>query len=105
MEHILVKELALDNNLVLLAGTKGLNEIISDENIQRPGLEFAGFFDRTKRKTFRIFSDWTPDQTRRKTMANEMYIDTDYIVTRLYAQRLQGLFLFPWQYQSILSCL
>ena len=45
MEHILVKDLAKDNNLELLAGEKGLNEEISDENIQRPGLEFAGFFE------------------------------------------------------------
>ena len=45
MEHIFVKELAKDNNLILLAGENGLNEKINDENIQRPGLEFAGFFE------------------------------------------------------------
>lgn len=45
MEHILVKDFANDNNLKLLAGKAGLNEVISDENIQRPGLEFAGYFD------------------------------------------------------------
>ncbi|MBR4496136.1 MAG: HPr(Ser) kinase/phosphatase [Acholeplasmatales bacterium] len=45
MEKVYVKDLAKDNNLKLLAGEKGLNEIISDENIQRPGLEFAGFFE------------------------------------------------------------
>ena len=45
MEHILVSDLAKDNNLKLLAGANGLNEEISDENIQRPGLEFAGYFE------------------------------------------------------------
>ncbi len=45
MEHILVSDLAKENNLKLLAGEKGLSEEISDENIQRPGLEFAGYFD------------------------------------------------------------
>ena len=42
---ILVSDLAKDNNLKLIAGEKGLNEEINDENIQRPGLEFAGFFE------------------------------------------------------------
>ncbi len=45
MGRILVKDLAKENNLKLLAGEKGLNREIEDENIQRPGLEFAGFFE------------------------------------------------------------
>lgn len=44
-DFIYVKDLAKDNNLELLAGKKGLNKKIEEDEIQRPGLEFAGFFD------------------------------------------------------------
>ena len=44
-DFLYVKQLAADNNLELLAGKGGLNAKINDENISRPGLEFAGFFD------------------------------------------------------------
>ncbi len=44
-DFLYVKQLAKDNNLELLAGKGGLDAKINDENISRPGLEFAGFFD------------------------------------------------------------
>ena len=42
---VLVKKFALDNNLELLAGKEGLNALIDEDEISRPGLEFTGFFD------------------------------------------------------------
>lgn len=44
-DFIYVKDLAKDNNLELLAGKNGLEAKIEENEIQRPGLEFAGFFD------------------------------------------------------------
>ncbi|MGM9969741.1 MAG: HPr(Ser) kinase/phosphatase [Anaeroplasma sp.] len=45
MESVIVEKMALDNNLELLAGSKGLNAEIAEDMISRPGLEFAGYFD------------------------------------------------------------
>ncbi len=42
---VLVKRLVEDNNLELLAGKNGLNAVIDEDEISRPGLEFTGFFD------------------------------------------------------------
>ena len=44
-KFITVEQLELDNNLKLIAGKEGLNVKISSDEISRPGLEFAGFFD------------------------------------------------------------
>ena len=40
-----IKKLVEDLNLTVLAGRNGFNRELSDQNVQRPGLEFAGFFD------------------------------------------------------------
>ena len=45
MEKILVSKLAKDNNLELLAGKAGLEALIGQFDISRPGLEFNGFFE------------------------------------------------------------
>lgn len=45
MGYILISQFQEDNNLELLAGKGGLNRKIVDEELSRPGLEFAGFFD------------------------------------------------------------
>lgn len=42
---IKIKKLVKDVNLDILAGEDGFDKIIEDPNVQRPGLEFAGFFD------------------------------------------------------------
>lgn len=44
-DFVCVRDLAKDNNLILLAGEPGLDARISEDMISRPGLEFAGFFD------------------------------------------------------------
>ncbi len=44
-DFVLVEKMAIDNNLILLEGEKGLNAKIYDDMISRVGLEFAGFFD------------------------------------------------------------
>ena len=44
-KFITVEQLKIDNNLKLIAGKEGLNVKISSDEISRPGLEFAGFFD------------------------------------------------------------
>lgn len=44
-DFVSVKDLALDNNLELLAGKNGLDAKIAEDMISRPGLEFTGFFD------------------------------------------------------------
>ncbi|MCR5786345.1 MAG: HPr(Ser) kinase/phosphatase [Acholeplasmatales bacterium] len=40
-----VNKLVKDLNLTVLAGENGLNRKITDDNVTRPGLELAGFFD------------------------------------------------------------
>lgn len=44
-EYVLVSKLKEDNNLQLIAGEKGLQAKIQEDEISRPGLEFTGFFD------------------------------------------------------------
>ena len=44
-EFVKVSDLVNVNNLTVLAGKEGLNAKITEDMIQRPGLEFAGFFD------------------------------------------------------------
>lgn len=42
---IKVKKLIKEINLEVLAGEEGLSNEIADQNVERPGLEFAGFYD------------------------------------------------------------
>ncbi len=42
---IKVKKIVKDINLDVLAGEEGLVNEIADQNVERPGLEFAGFYD------------------------------------------------------------
>ena len=42
---IKVKKLVKDLNLELVAGQDGKDNTIADQNVERPGLEFAGFYD------------------------------------------------------------
>lgn len=42
---IRVKKLIKDINLEVLAGEEGFSNEIADQNVERPGLEFAGFYD------------------------------------------------------------
>ena len=44
-KFITVEQLLEDNNLELIAGKEGLELKIYEDEISRPGLEFAGFFD------------------------------------------------------------
>lgn len=44
-EFITISKFQEENGLELLAGKEGINNKISDDEISRPGLEFAGFFD------------------------------------------------------------
>ena len=44
-EFISISQFQKDNNLELLAGKEGTNGKITKDEISRPGLEFAGFFD------------------------------------------------------------
>lgn len=45
---IKVKKLVKDLNLELVAGQDGKDNTIADQNVERPGLEFAGFYDFSK---------------------------------------------------------
>ena len=45
MKEILISKFQQDNNLELLAGGKGINKVLTVDEISRPGLEFTGFFD------------------------------------------------------------
>ncbi len=40
-----VRRLVKDLNLTVLSGEEGFNRELIDQNVQRPGLEFAGFYD------------------------------------------------------------
>lgn len=40
-----IKRLVKDLNLTVLSGVEGFNRDLVDQNVQRPGLEFAGFYD------------------------------------------------------------
>ena len=44
-DYILINKFQADNGLTLLAGKKGLENKITEDEISRPGLEFAGFFE------------------------------------------------------------
>lgn len=44
-EFISIAKFKKDNNFELIAGEKGLDNKITEDEISRPGLEFAGFFD------------------------------------------------------------
>ncbi len=45
MSKYKLKKMVEDLNLEILAGEKGLDAYIEDENVTRPSMEFAGFFD------------------------------------------------------------
>lgn len=45
MEKYKLKKLVSDLNLKILAGEEGVNVTLEDENVTRPGMELAGFFD------------------------------------------------------------
>ena len=45
MSKYKLKKMVEDLNLTILAGEGGLNAYIEDENVTRPSMEFAGFFD------------------------------------------------------------
>ncbi len=45
MNEILISKFQTDNGLELLAGEKGVNKVLTVDEISRPGLEFTGFFD------------------------------------------------------------
>ena len=40
-----IKKIVKDLNLEVLAGAGGFDRVLCEQNVQRPGLEFAGFFD------------------------------------------------------------
>lgn len=44
-EYISIEKFMKDNSLELIAGKKGLDKKITEDEISRPGLEFAGFFE------------------------------------------------------------
>ena len=44
-EFITISKFQQENGLELLAGKEGIDNKITDDEISRPGLEFAGFFD------------------------------------------------------------
>ncbi len=43
--YVSVKKFAKDNGLELIAGENGIDAKITSDQVSRPGLEFAGFFD------------------------------------------------------------
>ena len=45
MKEILISKFQADNGLELLAGEKGIDKVLTVDEISRPGLEFTGFFD------------------------------------------------------------
>ena len=45
MNKVTIKQFAEDNNLELLAGAGGLNGVLTQDEISRPGLEFNGYFN------------------------------------------------------------
>lgn len=45
MEKYKLKKLISDLNLTVLAGKEGIDVLLEDENVTRPGMELAGFFD------------------------------------------------------------
>ena len=45
MSKYKLKDMVKDLNLTILAGENGLDAWIEDENVTRPSMEFAGFFD------------------------------------------------------------
>ena len=45
MERYKLKKMVKDLNLKILAGEEGLDVVIEDENVTRPAMELAGYFD------------------------------------------------------------
>ena len=45
IRSVKIKKIAKDLNLKLLAGEKGINNLVTVEMLSRPGVEFAGFLD------------------------------------------------------------
>ena len=70
IEFISIRLFQKDNNLELLAGEKGLDGKISEDEISRPGLEFAGFFDFFEHK--RILLIGSKDASFLKTLPEEV---------------------------------
>ena len=69
-EFISIAKFEKDNNFELIAGEKGLENKITEDEISRPGLEFAGFFDFFESK--RVLLIGSKDASFLETLSNDV---------------------------------
>ena len=86
-EFISIAKFQRDNNLELVAGKKGLDKKITEDEISRPGLEFAGFFEFFENKRILLigskdasFLATLPDEVKAKNVEKIFQLDPPCLV-------------------------